>query len=407
MKRRVLQIEEWGRVRADLSAREKNALQAKAQAWQQQNQLSAPPLWFEGTQGQWLRTRSYVGILETDFLTLEIWPKMETNDQAPHSVMKNFLWLLEVAESEVDVAYEAQLHAAPLEFFDVISLLFSRRLLHKLQDGLPLEYQSRADDLPLVRGRIQFARQATRNWDRRDQTACAWDEMSVDTPLARLLKCACRLLSQRVRNRRAVVLLNDCLAHLGEATDVTPRVALSEVIAYNRHSESLRNSALFARRLLESAAYEMVAGSAPGFTFLVNMNTVFEHYVRAVLQAHFGVAIAAQHQVGTLLWEPQQAIAQRADFRWQTKENLWLGDAKYKVPYTLPDANDVRQVTVYGEIEQRKRGALPHLALLYPFVEGEFQIKATRAWNNAALFFVPVRLSPPNRRLREAFPDGL
>lgn len=415
MKRRVLQMEEWGKARVDefhLTAREKNALQAQAELWQRQNHLKAPPLWFEGAGGEWLRARSYVGVLETPTLSLEIWPKLAAANAAKNESNQNglshFLWLLEVAEVEVPFAGEGHLQEAPLQFFDVIALLFARRLLNELQNGLPLEYRRYDDDLPLVRGRIHFARQATRNWNRHDQTACLWDEVSADTPLTRLLKCACLLLKNRVQNARALALLHDCLAHLEEATETTPRVAISETIAFNRHSENLRNSARFARRLLESAAFEMAAGDAPGFTFFVNMNTVFEYYVRAVLRAHFGVPIVAPHKVGTLLWQPQRAIAQRADFRWRTSENLWLGDAKYKVPYALPnalpDADDVRQITVYGEIEGRKSGTLPHLALLYPFVEGAFQVKATRAWNKAALFFIPVHLNPPHRNLKAALP---
>ena len=415
MKRRVLQIEEWGRVRAALSAREKEALQARAQVWQLQNNLSAPPLWFEGTQGEWLRTRSYVGVLETDAITLEIWPKLEAEDSSRQSsrsvVMRNFLWLLEAADADIKIADEAQLRSAPLEFFDVIALLFARRLLAELQNGLPLEYHNHADDLPLVRGRINFAQQATRNWDRSDQIACVWDEVSADTPLARLLKCACRLLLQRVQNRRVMALLHDCMAHLEGAADLTARAAINEKVVFNRHNEGLQSSALFALRLLENVAYEIAAGAAPGLTFLVNMNVVFEHYTQAALRAYFGVAIAAQHEVGALLRLPRPAISQRADFRWRIKDQLWLGDAKYKMPGTsknaLPDANDVRQITVYGEIEQRNRGSLPHLALLYPFIEGEFVTKPLRAWNEAALFLIPVHLCPPQRRLREALPEGL
>jgi 5-methylcytosine-specific restriction enzyme subunit McrC len=411
MKRRVLHINEWGRVRADLNAREKNALQAKAEAWRIQNQLSAPPLWFEGTQGEWLRVRSYVGVLETESITLEIWPKLDGEDSSRESVMGNFLWLLEASQTEIRTADEAGLRSAPLEFFDVIALLFARRLLVELQEGLPVEYRGYADDLPLVRGRIHFARQATHNWDRSDQTACVWDEVSADTQLARLLKCACDYLMKRVRNARARAMLADCLTHLEEAASVTPREALRESIVFNRHTEHLRFSVSFAQRLLENAAYDMAAGTAPGLTFLLDMNAVFEHYVQAALRAHFGVAIATQQEVGTLLQLPRKAIAQRADFRWKAKGQLWLGDAKYKTPGALqnaaPDANDVRQITVYGEIEHRKRGTLPHLALLYPFVEGEFAIKETRTWNNAVLFLVPVHLYPLQHRLREVLPADL
>lgn len=406
MKRHVLQIEEWGRVRANLTSREKSALQAQAQLWQEKNRLSAPPIWFEGAQGEWLRARNYVGLLEANELTLEIWPKLDRESSpSRQTVMHNFLWLLEVANPPFKSADEAYLQSTPLEFFDVFALLFARRLLPELQEGLPLEYQPQSDDLPLVRGRIHFARQLTRHWDRHDQIACLWDEFQVDSPLTRLLKCACRSLANRVRHLRASALLDDCLNHLSEAADLTPRAALSEVTTFNRHTQRFAFCAAFARRLLENAAYEMTAGNAPGFSFLLDMNAVFEDYTRVALQSHFNAFVSSQHEVGALLRAPRLAIAQRADFRWRAGKQLWLGDAKYKTPAAMPDADDVRQITVYGEIEQRNGAVLPHLALLYPFVEGDFRVKVSRAWNEALLFHVPVHLCPPGRNLRVALPS--
>ena len=403
MKRRALQIYEWGRVRADLNAREKSALQTRAQVWQQQNNLSAPPIWFEGAQGEWLRARNYVGVLETENIALEIWPKLDNENATRQSVMRNFLWLLEVANPPLLRDDEAHLQSAPLEFFDVLTLLFARRLLPQLQDGLPLEYQQHSDDLPLVRGRIHFARQLTKNWNRRDLVACLWDELQADTPLARLLKCACHLLLHRVRHPRAAALLDDCLNLLTDASDLTPRAALRETIVLNRHTQGFDFCAAFARRILENAAYEMAAGEAPGFCFLLDMNAVFEDYTRAALGAHFEVFVSSQHQVGALLRAPRVAITQRADFRWRAGQKLWLGDAKYKIN-SLPDADDVRQITVYGEIEHRNNNSLPHLALLYPFIGGEFKTQISRTWNEALLFLVPVHLCPPNRNLRAALP---
>ncbi len=408
--RRVLQINEWGRVRCDLNAREKSALQARARAWQLQNNLSAPPLWFEGAGGEWLRARHYVGMLEADNITLEIWPKLDNENASRHNVMRNFLWLLEVANSNLKSADEAQLQNAPLEFHDIFALLFARRLWPELQDGLPVEYQSQSNDLPLVRGRIHFVRQLTKNWDRRDQIACVWDELQVDTPLTRLLKCACKLLASRVQNPLASSLLDDCLNHLSDAADSSPREVLRETISFHRHTQRFAFCAAFARRILENVAYEMTAGDAAGFSFLLDMNAVFEDYTRAALQAHFGTFVSFQHEVGALLRAPRAAISQRADFRWrvqnQSQNHTWLGDAKYKTPTALPDADDVRQITVYGEIEGRKNQVLPHLALLYPFGGGAFEVKISRAWNDALLSLVPVDLCPPNRNLRAALPEN-
>lgn len=413
MARRILQIEEWGRVRLDLNASEKRALQAGAQRWQDKNGLTAPPFWFEGAQGEWLRARNYVGVLEAGEWLVEIWPKLDGESSSRHDVLRNFLWILEVANPPLKQFDEAFLQRASLEFFDVFALLFARHLLPELQEGLPLHYQNYRENLPLVRGRIQFSEQLSRHWDRRDKITCSWDELQVDSLLMRLLKCACSLLKARVQNFRAAELLNDCLGYFVEVAELSPREVLREEIIFNRHTERFQFCAAFARRLLENAAYEMTAGAVPGFSLLLDMNAVFEDYVRAALQTHFQTSVSSQHPVGALLNAPRTAIAQRADFRWRTAQHLWLGDAKYKVSTTArtstPDADDVRQITVYGEIEARKNQETPHLALLYPFNassdnDSEFRVKVSRAWSGSLLFWVPVKLCPPQRNLRAALP---
>jgi 5-methylcytosine-specific restriction endonuclease McrBC regulatory subunit McrC len=417
MTRRVLQIYEWGSLRTDLTAPEKAALQARAQSWQLQNNHVAPPFWFEGAQGEWLKARNYVGVLEAGEIALEIRPKLDAANEGEQSAVGNFLWLLEAAQSVneepiISFVDPARLRNAPLDFFDVIAFLFARRLLPELEDGLPLNYQSHSGDLPLVRGRVNFARQLTRHWDRRDKTACVWDELNADTTLARVLKGACRLLRRRVRHPRTAALLEECLALLTDVEDSSPGSLLREEINFNRHTERFSFCVALARRLLENAAYQMAAGETPGLSFLLDMNAVFEDYVRAALQAHFRAPVSAQHEVGALLQLPRPTIAQRADFRWFAKERneLWLGDAKYKNNSGLPDADDVRQITVYGEMERRKlksgasQNPLPHLALLYPFAGGEFKAQISRAWNDASLYFVPVHLRPPGYDLRAALP---
>jgi 5-methylcytosine-specific restriction endonuclease McrBC regulatory subunit McrC len=266
-----------------------------------------------------------------------------------------------------------------------------------------------------VRERIDFARQLTRQWDRRDVIACRYAEFLADTPMARLLKCACTMLAPRVAHRRALSLLNECLDLLHEAAAVSPREALSARVA---HSERFALSCEWARRLLQSVAYAPQVGSVPSLVFLIDMNVLFEAYVRAALRAYFEVPIAAQTEIGALLRAPRQ-IAQRADFRWSANGQSWLGDAKYKfdAPNIVPrpSADDVRQITVYAEIARRSAenttpNSLPNLALFYPFI-GATEIAALRltAWNEASLFAVPVRVLPLRNgrfNLRAALPNG-
>jgi len=159
------------------------------------------------------------------------------------------------------------------------------------------------------------------------------------------------------------------------------------------------------------------------------MNQVFEAYVRAALEARFGVRVTEQKFLGTLLNLPAGGIHQKADFFWESSSSggdTWIADAKYKhlargsrdslrfrdieaadeenedpAPggpragqVLSPD--DVRQLTVYAELFQRQvsNAGLPGLMLVYPFVgTGEFVTDHVPAWNGSPFWLVPLRVS--------------
>ena len=134
----------------------------------------------------------------------------------------------------------------------------------------------------------------------------------------------------------------------------------------------------------------------------------------AVLEHHFATRIEIQKDLGTLFKLDKGGIKQYADYFWQSKNITWIGDAKYKhltkdsehpLRFATPEnevnapragqvlsAADVRQLTVYAEL-QKGSGALPHLALLYPYA-GSAALKTDTAiaWNGAEFHLIPVRV---------------
>ena len=66
----------------------------------------------------------------------------------------------------------------------------------------------------------------------------------------------------------------------------------------------------------------------------------------------------------------------------------------------LLSPDDVRQLTVYAELDRRKRGTErpANLLLLYPFVgQGGGEASRTVAWNGSDFWLAPVRLTRTSR----------
>lgn len=431
----TLRLCEGGSIAHSLDREQRHDLEAAALWWQTEHRLRAAPLWFAGADNQRLHAAHNVaGIVEAGGVTVEIYPKLDQallDHDAPDgenaaTVLGHLLWLLEVGEQgKLAETGVAGLEETPDTFFDLWAFLLGQRLLRELELGVPRAYQHHEDDLRLVRGHIRVAAQVTRNWNRLDRIACAWDEFAPDTPLNRLFKCCLQFLLARVPQAASRRWLESCLWFFDEVNAVDAATALQECenLRWDRSTERFRLSAELARRLLQSRSHRMNAGRADTFVFLVDMAAVFEAYTAAVLSARFGGAIETQKQLGTLFALPKSGIRQIADYFWHDENILFIGDAKYKhlargqnAPLHFADiddetaeistlagrvlsASDVRQLTVYGELARRK---YPHCAsvrllLLYPFVGQNPRYAVATTWSGAQFFLVPVGLQRRNR----------
>lgn len=427
-----LRLCEGGSIAHSLSYEQRHNLEAAALSWQVAHRLRVAPLWFAGANQQRLHAaHNLAGVVEAGGVTVEIYPKLDAalldksaaiTDNAA-TVLGHLLWMLEVGEhSALSETGTAALEETPDTFFDLWAFLLGQRLLRELEQGVPRAYQHHEDDLRVVRGHIRIAAQVARNWNRLDRIACAWGEFTPDTPLNRLFKCCLQFLLARVRQSSARQLLENCLSFFGAVSAIEAATALQQcaTVRWDRSTSRFRLSAELARRLLQSRSHQMNAGQHDTFVFLVDMAVVFENYVGAVLGARFGVAIETQKYLGTLLDLPTGGIRQIADYFWRSETALCIGDAKYKhlargqnVPLRFADiddetsklagrvlnASDVRQLTVYGKLAQRKFPEYEsvRLLLLYPFVGQNPRCAVATTWSGAQFFLVPVGLQRRNR----------
>jgi len=422
-----IRLPEWGRVRVpDLTNDQRERLSDLARAWKEANRLPALPLAFEGADGKTLVTRQYVGVIETDDIAIEIYPKLdkgigETDTLAEgkeKSVLANLMWMIQESNYDdlVDTG-DGGLDESLEAFPDLFALLMAKRLRDELARGVPRSYERFEDDLKTVRGRLLVGEQATRNFNRWDRIACAFDEFTPDTTICRILRCACQALHGHVRHAEARRVLSECLGLLDEVSDISVAEALHHanlLPPWSRGMERFRRPFTLAVRLLRGLSHELLAGHRDTFVFLLDMNRVFEAFVTAALEARFGVPIRTQEPIGTLLKTKPGGIQQKPDFLWKTEQGIWIGDAKYKQltagmevsltfakDETAPagrflSPDDIRQLTVYAELVRRQEAldTIPHLTLFYPFQGSEAQLKAdsTLAWNDSQLWLVPVLL---------------
>ena len=428
-----IRICEWSSRKPDrpLTRQQKKGITEVIEDWQRTNDLSDTPLWFSDPEGNTINTRQYVGIIEIADAVIEIYPKLDghlldgdnnnINEKIAGSVMQNLLWILDVSgHMGITEIEQAGLMESPTNFYDIFALLTARHLLKELSLGIHHQYVVVNDNTRVVRGKVCISEQITRNMDRLDLISCKWDEFTPDIPLNRMLKCACSFLQSRVRDGNAFMALMNCITQLEDVSDIDPLTALNGVISHrwNRATERFRPVFDLAKRLLQGIGHILSSADTSAFVFLLDMNKVFEEYVKASLEAYFDIGIDCQERIGYLFTDISNGrIEQKTDYLWHKEGKPWIGDAKYKhlaknqknslifaqikedngdssTPAgKILNPNDVRQLTVYAEIYRKNRqpDEIPNIMLLYPFVgDGVFESDKAKAWNGSDFIVCPV-----------------
>ncbi len=112
------------------------------------------------------------------------------------------IWLLMLYASELyrelpqDRSVEAE--DDPHDLPNLIAEILTRAVERRMRRNLSFDYRRRRADLDRVRGRIDVLRTERRRLLQRGRVACAFDELTIDTPRNRFVKAALHLLNRIV-----------------------------------------------------------------------------------------------------------------------------------------------------------------------------------------------------------------
>lgn len=152
-----------------------------------------------------IRARGVVGVIAASGCTLEILPKIdvpgEEGGRATGNIRRRLVHMLAVA---LDLKIEAgQITALDWQretMLEILVRLFSEKLVDAVRQGIPRRYVEHADDLPVLRGRLNVTRQFTTLAVAPSRLACRYDALTPDIALNRIMKAAITRLSRIARD---------------------------------------------------------------------------------------------------------------------------------------------------------------------------------------------------------------
>lgn len=185
--------------------------------------------------------------------------------------------------------------------------------------------------------------------------------------------------------------------HLASQGSVPGRISLRARRSVTRLNHHYQTAIAMATLILTSISLDLGAGPAKGCAFLIDMNVVFERFVRSALRTPLCVdkakfpdrAPAARlDQAGVVPLKPDLCLVGE-------RRVLWVGDVKYKrLPSTTYQNADLYQLLAYAVAL-----GLPGGTLVYAADKGVSAATHIVVQNNKRLEVVALDLCAPRNKL--------
>lgn len=317
-----------------------------------------------------LVAQNFVGVIHLGAYQVEVLPKIEATE---HRIRQN---LLQMVASTLNLKLHGNelglLDRANQSILEVLIRLYCDLLWEAVHKGMVRRYESRQDNLVVLRGRLNMAQQLRHNLARPDRLHCTFDEFTQDNALNRALKAALRVLFRLAKTESSSKSLAELLFCFDGVADMPASAIHWEQVTTDRLSERYAPLIRMARLFIDGATPDLTAGGGDGFAVLFDMNQLFEEYVGKQVQR-----ITAERGLVAKLQGPKRHLAVRDggascfELRpdivvMETGNHLAVIDTKWKRLKSNGVREDISTSDLYQMFAYAKQYQVPSVILLYP-----------------------------------------
>lgn len=222
----------------------------------------------------------YVGVVRL--------PSGVTLDLLPKVPLHNVMWMIAEVERLEGIDFHIFDHEVSIGTFDdilePIASAFASLVEHLIDRGLYRTYVEQEDNLPAIRGRIDFREDMNRNIVLRHRTYCRFTEFSWDVPENRVIRQVIRKLIGWGFSARLTARLISLDRQMEDVKPGNLRPHHIDRFQYSRQSEHYRPIHRYCRLFLDGFSLSEQVGDSPFAGFLMDMNVLFEQFVAIRLE---------------------------------------------------------------------------------------------------------------------------
>lgn len=309
-----------------------------------------------------IRFKQYVGIIQVDDLTIEIYPKVDRYDE--EGQWKNVLIQMLKACNKLKASTygDANVNRQNLNLFELYFSIYLSELSGLIKQGLVKQYRKESSNLNALKGKLLFSKNINRNIVHQERFYTEHQVYDKDHALHKILYAALTVVEEFTRG---TYLYNTCKRvqlDFPAVTGIKITKKLLDGFKLSRKTKSYAKAFEIARLILLNYSPDISSGKERMLALLFDMNKLWEEYVvvklREVLQDGQYQITAQDNRPfwGFNTLQPDIVIEKKSD-----KSDVLIIDTKWKCPGISASVQDLRQMYAYNRFWNASRAVL-----LYP-----------------------------------------
>jgi 5-methylcytosine-specific restriction enzyme subunit McrC len=330
-----------------------------------------------------VRFCEYVGVLQSENLTVEILPKADKNHQ--NSDNEQITWrkmLIDMLRSvgifKIHAPSFADLTLKPNAILDLYFEYFiaeTESLLHK---GLIKRYRKTEGNTTSLKGNLQFAKQIQQNLTHQERFYVRYTTYDREHPLNCLLYKTLRLLKKINTNTNLSSRIGALLLNFPELPDVKADAAWFDKLQFDRKTESYEKAVSIAKLLILNYHPDLSTGKNDVLALMFNMNFLWEQFVFQSLRKHKPDNCSIKQQAIKPFWKGEVATKNmKPDIVIEKDGQFVVLDTKWKIiGNENPSDHDLRQMYAYSRFHNDAKTALIYPSAKAGTITGHFMNEA-------------------------------
>jgi len=235
--------------------------------------------------GNTLKAKNYVGVIQTASLSIEILPKIYNNEKEDETrnifieMLKSLLNINEIQIGKADLSTTKNRN-----IYELFITMFVDSVKKLIDKGIKSQYLEKEENQNFLKGKIQFNQHIKENYIHKERFYVQFDEYMPNRVENRLIKSTIALLLKKTRDyenkkklRQQLFIFDEVNLSLNHETDIK-RVNL------HRGMEHYEMPMKFTKLFLTHQSFTSLRGKENVFALLFPMEKVFENYMEFVLE---------------------------------------------------------------------------------------------------------------------------